>query len=97
MPRTTTSATSYASRLSQSKEVKEKAAQNRAVRTAQHALNGKILDLSISLERKEGDIEILKSSAQLNIEAILSAQVRINELKLQIAALIELQTELFPV
>ena len=96
MPRTTTNATSYASRLSQSKEVKEEAAQGRAVRTAQHALNGKILELSIGLERKEGDIEILKSSAQLNIEGILLAQVRINELKLQIAALTELQTELFP-
>jgi SMC interacting uncharacterized protein involved in chromosome segregation len=89
-------ATSYAARLAQSKEVKEAAAQVRAVKQKKHEFGNKIFDLESSIERKQDEIEILKGSADLNVDNIVAAQTRINDLRTQLSALQELRTELFP-
>lgn len=96
MARNTTTATSYAARLAQSKEVKETAAQGRAVRQKAHELSNKIFELESAIERKNDDIEILKGSANLNISEVLAAQVRINELTAELEAANSLKSELFP-
>lgn len=88
--------TSYAARLAQSKEVKEAAAQARAVKQKRHEFVNKVFELETTIERKNDEIDILKGSANLNIDEIMKLQANIDTLNANLSAVKALQSELFP-
>ena len=92
----TASATTYAQRLAETKEVKEVKLQARAVRNAARSVEGYLIQLSDRLENKQDDIESLKNSASFNIVEIVRLQTEINEINASIEAVSQVGSELFP-
>ena len=87
---------SYLSRLTQSKEARDKKQIELTVRQSQVQLMKEILDAEGKVARTSQQLDELKNSMSLNFCAIVETQITLNAQTEILETLLDLQLELFP-